>query len=83
MNTSTYINRVHAAKLKLDKAIEDLEESLKDKIDFDFFIQHQPSDGYCLATNEDTNGLMRLATMHYLIEKNGKITLKDFKQNSL
>ena len=47
-----YIKLINNAHDKLQKIINNAEENLKDKIEFDFFIMHQPSDGYVVVHKE-------------------------------
>jgi len=46
------LKKLIEAKVKYDKVINNFRESLKPHIQFDFFIMHQPSDGFVIVHDE-------------------------------
>lgn len=54
-----------------------LEKILEEKIEFDFFIQHQPSDGFVIVhRDDDHNGLFYPCLK--IIEEKGSLSIDDY-----
>lgn len=67
-----------ASKVEEERRIE-LEMMLRDKIEFDFSIQFQRSDGYLIQEN-DRSEVAGIASCLKTIQEEGSLTLDSFQQ---
>lgn len=75
------LNRLIKAESKYKSAIGNLESALVDKIKFDFSVENQQSDGFCIL-NIGTANLALLASCIVHIEQHGKLSVEDHLEMS-
>jgi hypothetical protein len=75
------INKLSKAQLLYNKAIRDVELAIIDKVEFDFHIFHQPSDGFVMLAFEDHNAPM--SVLFGIIKEKGVLTKDDYMEYSI
>lgn len=71
-------NALQKAQLKLEAAIEAMEDILREKIEFDFSVQFQPSDGFTILEIDNSRNTASLKSCMNIIRKKGKLSVEDF-----
>lgn len=80
MKTETVIKRLQKAKCQYDSVIGAIEQKINDKVNFDFFIEHQPSDGFTLVSNSFDAGVAPLDLCLDIIKRNGFLNIENFNK---
>jgi len=71
------LKKIITAKKKFDKVVLDVELSLIDKVEFEFTIFDQSSDGIMLLDRQTSNNAM-LKDCIQVIEEKGVLSMKDY-----
>lgn len=77
----TYAKLIRAHN-NLEFLIDKLQKEIEDKVEFEFGIEYQASDGYCII-NVGNADLAYLKTCLSIIEKKGFLSLDDFNDNGI
>lgn len=75
------LKKLNIAQVKYEKAMGEARNSIADKVDFNFSVQWQPSDGWTIVhDNAD------VAPMEYVlsvIKRKGRLSYKDFRDGTI
>lgn len=74
------LNQLSKAQSNYKAAINKAEAEIEDKIDFDFYIMYQPSDGF-VVVSDDTNA--PLADCLLIIKEKGRLSYEDYRANRI
>lgn len=77
MKPKVVINKLNSALGKYNSAIGSIEADLCGKIDFEFAIIYQPSDGFVLLDTANANNAP-LSTCLKIIEEKGHLSHEDY-----
>lgn len=78
------MNKLHTAQSKYDSTVGDVEAAIVDKVQFDFNILHQESDGWVMLARID--GDSKNAGLNQLLEiikKKGVLSEDDYMKHSI
>lgn len=78
MNNKQILKDLNKAQLEYMSIVGEIEGSLIDKINFDFTILYQDSDGWCVL-NTYTADLAPISSCLKIIENKGVLSVEDFK----
>lgn len=76
------INKLNKAESVYNGVINSVEVSLADKIDFEFSIIYQSSDGFVILC-EETNHNAPIKPCLEIIEKKGRLSFEDYMEYSI
>ena len=75
------INKLNNAQGKYEGVIGDVEAEIVDKVEFDFSISWQPSDGFVMIAFDSYNA--GLSEVLKVIKEKGKLTEDDYKRHTI
>lgn len=75
------VKKLMTAQSKYDGAIGSVEKEIFDKVEFDFSIFWQPSDGFVMCDNDIGNA--PISECINVINKKGRLTYEDFKSECI
>lgn len=73
------VNKLVKAKEKYDLEILNIENQIRNKVDFVFSILYQESDGF-VVLSEETSENARLTICLRVINEKGKLSYEDYKK---
>lgn len=92
MNVNKEIQTLRRAFNAYNDRLQNLAEKIRDKVDFEFDIHHQPGDGFVLIDidqtastdfGSDISGLAPLDYCLQVISDKGKLSQEDFDSNRI
>ena len=75
------LKKLNIAQVKYEMAMGEARKSIADKVDFDFSVQWQPSDGWTIVTDNSD-----VAPMEYVIsviKRKGRLSYDDFLDGTI
>lgn len=79
MKAKTLFKKLVTAHSKYQVAIGALEGEIADRVEFDFSILYQPSDGFVILDYEKSGNAL-LSSCLWVIEEDGKLTREEFSK---
>lgn len=84
-NANQMSKKINKEYIKLKKTYSDyqsqcrkFQNELSDKIEFDFYVDYQPSDGFVIGHSEECHNAPVFSCLN-IIEKKGVLTYDDYK----
>ncbi len=77
---SSLASKMITSRRKYEINVKELQDYLKDKIDFDFYIDFQPADGHMILDIESNTNIAPLADCLSVIYSKGKLSEEDHKK---
>jgi hypothetical protein len=71
------ISALNNARKQYNKSLSYAQKRIQKKVEFDFYIMYQESDGFVIVDKEESHNA-HLSTCLYIIEQKGRLSLDDF-----
>lgn len=75
------LKKLNIAQANYEKAMDEAKNKLIDKIDFNFSIQWQPSDGWTIV--DDNSDVAPICHVLSVIKRKGRLCYDDFRDGTI
>ena len=75
------LKKLNLAQAKYEKAMGEARNSIADKVDFNFSVQWQPSDGWTIV--DDNSNVAPMEYVLSVIKRKGRLSYEDFKDGAI
>ena len=75
------LKKLKIAQVKYEQAIDDARNKISDKVDFNFSVQWQPSDGWTIV--DDNSNVAPMEYVLNVIKSKGRLSYNDFLDGTI